>query len=156
MTPEFTIPKLWVQNCGCFILYPIGSPLIEPSFSDEFGKERKMDYCWNESSLFDSGLLLHKNRLNLNVIKRFLEYNSSLSCSSLKTIIHSFWKLSWIEDQHEMLVHQPYFVFREFGVFALLRFAYAKGTSHWESTEEALCWRDWNIGTCVKDGIDGG
>lgn len=37
MTPEFVIPDLGVQNCACFILYPIGSPLIEPSFNDEFG-----------------------------------------------------------------------------------------------------------------------
>lgn len=43
MTPEFAIPNLRVQNCGCFILYPIGSPLIEPSFNDEFEEERKMD-----------------------------------------------------------------------------------------------------------------
>lgn len=41
MTPEFVIPDLWVQNCGCFILYPIGSSLIEPSFNDDFEKKEK-------------------------------------------------------------------------------------------------------------------
>lgn len=34
VTPELIILDLPVQNCGCSILCPIGSSLIEPSFND--------------------------------------------------------------------------------------------------------------------------